>query len=287
MQEGSNNKMKPFIRKTAYNGPVQSVVLDWAGTAVDHGCTGPAAVFVHVFEQVNVAVSTADARRFMGLAKKDHIREMCGLPDVSAAWKKQHGRLPDETDVDDLYQRTAAMMTETISRYSDPIDGVTDTVAELRSMGIRIGSSTGYVREMMDVLVPSARNKGYDPDAVVCSSDVPAGRPFPWMCYTNAIQLGTYPMEAMVKIGDTIADIAEGRNAGMWTVGITRTGNELGMTGAEVSALDPADLRTRLHRIDNRFRQAGAHYVIETFADIMPVIQDINRKLQAGENPLR
>jgi len=178
-------------------------------------------------------------------------------------------------------------MVETISRHSDPIDGVTDTVAELRSMGIRIGSSTGYVREMMDVLVPAAKSKGYHPDAIVCSSDVPAGRPFPWMCYRNAIQLGTYPMEAMVKIGDTIADIEEGLNAGMWTVGITRTGNELGMTAAEVSGLDPADLDTRLHRIDARFRQAGAHYTLETLADIMPVIHEINQKLQAGENPLR
>jgi len=287
MQEGKKPTMKPFIRKTAYTGPLQSVVLDWAGTAVDHGCTGPAAVFVNVFAQVNVAVSTGDARRFMGLAKKEHIRQMCGLQDVAAAWKKQHGRLPDEGDVEDLYQRTAAMMVETISRHSDPIDGVTDTVAELRSMGIRIGSSTGYVREMMDVLVPAAKSKGYHPDAIVCSSDVPAGRPFPWMCYRNAIQLGTYPMEAMVKIGDTIADIEEGLNAGMWTVGITRTGNELGMTAAEVSGLDPADLDTRLHRIDARFRQAGAHYTLETLADIMPVIHEINQKLQAGENPLR
>lgn len=279
--------MKPFIRKSAYTGPVQSVVLDWAGTAVDHGCTGPAAVFVNVFAQVNVAVSTADARRFMGLAKKDHIREMCGLQEVATAWENQHGRLPDEADVDDLYQRTAVMMKETVSRHSDPIDGVIDTVNELRSMGIRIGSCTGYVREMMDVLVPAAKSKGYDLDAVVCSSDVPAGRPFPWMCYMNAIQLGTYPMEAMVKIGDTIADIEEGLNAGMWTVGITRTGNELGLTGAEVTALDPADLNSRLNRIDNRFKQAGAHYTLETLADIMPVIQDINQKLIAGGNPLR
>jgi phosphonoacetaldehyde hydrolase len=278
--------MNPFIRKTAYTGPVLSVVLDWAGTAVDHGCKGPAAVFVNVFAQMNVAVSTADARRFMGLAKKDHIRKMCNLPEVSAAWARQHGRLPDETDVDDLYRRTAAMMKETLSRHSDPIEGVIDTVERLRSMGIRIGSCTGYVREMMDVLVPAARRRGYEPDAVVCSSDVPAGRPFPWMCYINAIQLGTYPMEAMVKIGDTIADIEEGLNAGMWTVGITRTGNELGLTSPEVNALDPEDLNARLNRIDEQFKQAGAHYTLETLADILPVVNDINQKLKAGKNPL-
>ncbi|MCG8637680.1 MAG: phosphonoacetaldehyde hydrolase [Desulfobacterales bacterium] len=278
--------MDIFIRNKRYTGPVQSLVLDWAGTAVDHGCLGPAAVFVDVFEERDVAVTIEQARRFMGLAKKDHIRGMCSIPEIAAAWEGAHGRRPDERDINALYDRTATLMVETIASHSDPIDGVTDTISEIRKMGIKIGSSTGYVKEMMDVLVPVAREKGYHPDAIVCSSDVPAGRPYPWMCLANAAMLETYPMEAMVKIGDTVADIEEGLNAGMWTVGITETGNEMGLTREEVAALDPADLDNRLTAIKHRFEETGVHYVLKRTADILPVLDEINLRLRSGELPL-
>ena len=277
--------MDIFIRKTAYTGPVQSAIMDWAGTAVDHGCLGPVAVFADVFADAGVQVTIDDARQFMGVAKKDHIRGMCGLPSVAAAWKEMHGRFPDENDVEDLYRNTATRMVDTICNHSDPIEGVVETVETLREMGIKIGSSTGYVQEMMDVLVPIAREKGYLPDALVCSSDVPAGRPYPWMCYLNAMKLNTYPMEAMVKIGDTVVDIEEGLNAGMWTIGVTRTGNELGLTPEAVAALEPADLAARLAAIESRFRKAGVHYVVEQVADILPVISEINEKLYDGMLP--
>lgn len=274
-----------FLKNKKYTGPVQSVILDWAGTAVDYGCLGPAAVFVAVFADQGVDVSVKDARKFMGLAKKDHIRGMCQLPAVASGWKERYGSLPNEKDVDMLYERTAALMVDTIANHSDPIDGVVETIDELRAMEIKIGSSTGYVQEMMDVLVPIAKEKGYHPDAIVCSSDVPQGRPYPWMCYLNAIRLQTYPLEAMVKIGDTITDIEEGLNSGMWTIGITLTGNELGLTREETQALDPVDLQQRLDAIESRFRQTGAHYVLEKTADVLPVIQEINERLSAGELP--
>ena len=279
--------MDIFVRNKRYQGEIQAVVLDWAGTAVDFGCMGPAAVFCDVFKDFDIEVTIEEARQFMGLAKKDHIRNMCALPTVSSAWEKAHGRLPDESDIDRIYEKTATDMTQSSAHHAGVIGGVIDTMASLRDMDIRVGSSTGYVSEMMDVLVPLAKEQGYSPDAVVCSSDVPAGRPFPWMCYLNALQLETYPMEAMVKIGDTITDIEEGLNAGMWTIGITRTGNELGLSEAQVNGLPGDELQSRLDAIRTRFETCGAHYVVEQAADILPVIQEINSRLKDGEIPLR
>ena len=276
----------PFIRNTPYTDGVTAVVLDWAGTAVDHGCMGPAAVFADVFEAAGVPVSMADARRFMGLAKKEHIRSMCALPTVAEAWKSVHGRLPDASDVDRLYEDTFVRMVDSIGKHADPIPGIVEMARALRDRGIKIGSCTGYVTEMMAVLVPRAREQGYHPDAVFCSSDAPAGRPFPWMCYLNAVALQTYPMESMVKVGDTVTDIEEGLNAGMWTVGITRTGNEMGLTLADLNALDPGERSRRIQAIDDRFKAAGAHYTLETAADLLPVIDQINQRLARGEQPL-
>ncbi|MFH0996485.1 MAG: phosphonoacetaldehyde hydrolase [Pseudomonadota bacterium] len=278
--------MSSFIRRTAYTGPVQGVVLDWAGTAVDFGCMGPVEVFRESFHLFDIDISVSEVRQFMGLMKKDHIRHLCRLPAVSARWRDKFGQLPDEADVEALYAETEPMMVSSIARYSDPVPGLLETVDELRKSGIRIGSSTGYTRPMMEILIPAARRKGYSPDAIVCSTDTPAGRPYPWMCFQNAIQLQIYPMESMVKIGDTITDIEEGLNAGMWTIGLTKSGNSLGLSLDEIDRLDPEILKNRLSEIELSMREAGAHYVAEGIWACLPIIRDINRRLYRGKQPL-
>ena len=277
--------MSIFVRNQAYTGPVKAIVLDWAGTAVDYGSIGPAAVFVDVFAKFGMDVSVADVRQFMGVAKKDHIRSICGLPSVAAQWQEQNGQPPDENDVERIYAETEPMMVDTVIRHADLIPGLLETIESLRQQGVKIGSSTGYTAPMMEALVPAARALGYAPDAIVCASDVPSGRPYPWMCYLNAIRLQVYPLEAIVKIGDTISDIEAGLNAGMWTVGLTQSGNELGLSEKEVSGLTEQDLQTKTDPIADRYRCAGAHYVVAGVWEVLPVIEDINTRLAAGEKP--
>lgn len=277
--------MSLFIPSNPYTGPVQAVILDWAGTAVDYGCMGPAAVFIRVFENAGITVSQEEARQFMGLEKEEHIRRMLSLPNVSAQWKQKNGRMPDETDVSALYQLTEPMMVAAIKDHADPIDGLLHFVEGMRRHNIKIGSCTGYTTPMMNVLVPAAAVKGYSPDCVVCSSDVPAGRPFPWMCYQNAIKLQIYPFEAMIKIGDTISDIEEGRNAGMWTIGLTQSGNELGLTQDQVDAMAPEDLKQRLAKIEAGYQEAGANYVARGVWECMGIVDEINQRLTNGEHP--
>lgn len=278
--------MPPFVRKTVYKGPVKGVILDWAGTAVDYGCMGPAAVFVDVFANFGIQVTVAEARQFMGLMKHDHIRRMCALPRIGEQWRQQHGKTPDEADVEALYAETEPMMVETVRRHADPIPGLGDFVSALRNRGVKIGSCTGYTRPMMDVLVPEAARNGYAPDASVCSSDVPAGRPYPWMCFRNAILLETYPLEAFVKIGDTVADIEEGLNAGMWTIGRTQSGNGLGLDREAAEALEQGELAARLEPIEQRFKTAGAHFVAAGIWECLPIIEAIGALLADGVQPI-
>jgi phosphonoacetaldehyde hydrolase len=277
--------MTSLSQRLFYTGPVLGVVLDWAGTTVDYGCRGPAAVFVKTFKEFGVSVQTAEARRFMGLSKKDHIRAMCNLPSVKAQWLAMFNRIPTDTDIDTIYRRTEPMMVKAVSAHADMIPGILEAVDGLRARKIRIGSSTGYTRPMMDVLAPAAEKNGYSPDVVVCSSDVPAGRPYPFMCYANAIQLQIYPLEAMVKIGDTISDIEEGLNAGMWTIGITRTGNEMGLSHTDMNLMPDFERTNRLAAIADRFQAAGAHYIVESAGNILPVIDAISERLARGEHP--
>jgi phosphonoacetaldehyde hydrolase len=77
------------------------------------------------------------------------------------------------------------------------------------------------------------------------------------MCLRNAEKLGIYPMEACVKIGDTIPDVEEGLNAGMWTIGLAKSGNELGMNEREIAALPADRLQAGLERAYRRMAAAG------------------------------
>jgi phosphonoacetaldehyde hydrolase len=221
----------------------------------------------------------------MGSHKRDHVRLILAMEPVAHQWQQRYGHAASAEDVDMLFRDFIPLQTELIGRYTDVIPGVAETVALLRQQGIVFGATTGYTRGMMSTLLAQAAAGGFSPESNACADEVPAGRPAPWMAITAAMQLGVYPMRACVKVGDTLVDIAEGLNAGMWTVGITKTGNELGLSAAEVQALPAHELASRLNTASNRFLQAGAHFVIPDVAELPAVITEINERLARGERP--
>ena len=274
-----------FISHRTYRGPVRGVILDWAGTTMDYGCYAPAVVFVEVFRRHGVDITMEEARRPMGAHKKVHLGELSRIPSVARRWQEVHGRPCSGDDIEAMFREFVPLQIDCLADYADMIPGTLETIEKFRTRGVKIGSTTGYTSEMMAVLLAEDEKRGYVPDATVCVTDVPAGRPEPWMCLRNAEYLRIYPMEAMVKIGDTVPDIEEGLNAGMWTVGLVRTGNELGLHEAEIESLAPEDLEGRLARARNRMEQAGAHYVVDGIGNCDPIIDDINARLARGERP--
>jgi phosphonoacetaldehyde hydrolase len=267
------------------SGPIQAVILDWAGTTVDHGSIAPVMAFVETFRLHDVEISVEEARGPMGMHKCDHIRAITQMPLVAALWEAAHGRQPNETDVAAMYEEFIPLQLRVLANYADPIPGAVETIAELRQRGVKIGSTTGYNRQMMNVLVPEAIRRGYQPDSIVCVSDVPAGRPEPWMALRSAMELRAYPPALCVKVGDTVPDIQEGLNAGMWSVAVALTGNELGLTTGELAALSVDELETRRERAHLRLADAGAHYVIDGIWSLPQVLDDIEERLAGGEQP--
>jgi len=153
-------------------------------------------------------------------------------------------------------------------------------------MGLKIGSSTGYTRALMEVVSQAAQRQGYAPDCVICAEDAPRGRPAPYLLFEAAKRLDAYPMWTIVNVDDTPVGIQAGRNAGCWSVGVTRTGNCVGLSAAEIAALPDGEVRRLCDDAAQRLRSAGAHYTIESVAEILPVILDIDHRLQSGETPI-
>lgn len=274
-----------FRFQRTYRDDVRAVILDWAGTTLDYGCYAPADVFVEVYRRHGVEISMAEAREPTGAHKKVHIRVISQIPRVAAAWREVHGGPCTETDVEAMFQDFIPLQLACLSDYADLVPGCLEAVSLFKERGLKIGSTTGFTREMGALLFEEAKKKGYEPDSTVCATDVPAGRPEPWMCLRNAEILGVYPMEAIVKIGDTLPDVEEGLNAGMWTVGLAQTGNEIGLNEAEIAALDPDDLASRLSRARKRLALTGAHYAVDGIWDCEAIIDDINERLARGERP--
>lgn len=274
-----------FHYQRSYRGPVQAVILDWAGTTVDFGSLAPAMAFVQLFAEQGVAISVAEVRGPMGAEKREHIRQLCQLPDIANRWRESHGEPPDEADVDRLYQTFVPLQIATIRDYAQLIPGCRETVAALRERGIRIGANTGYSREMVEPLLRAAADQGYIPDSTVCATEVPRGRPYPYMSLRNAIDLGVETVQACVKVDDTVPGIEEGLNAGMWTVAVAISGNEIGLPLAGWDALPLAEQQRQRERAYGRLLSSGAHYVIDSIADLPRRLDAIETRLACGERP--
>jgi phosphonoacetaldehyde hydrolase len=277
--------MADFCFRRSYRGKLKAAILDWAGTAVDYGSLAPAGVFVEVFGREGVEITDRQAREPMGMYKLDHIRVITQMPAVRDRWIEQHGAAPGEEDVRRMFDAFIPLQMECLAKYAAPVPGCPETVAALRQRGMKIGSSTGYNSDMMEILTAESAKQGYEADAVVCATDVPAGRPAPWMCMENARRLNAYPVEAVVKVDDTIPGIEAGLNCGMWTIAVAKTGNEIGLSHADVTAMPADELARRLDAAYRRLGQAGAHYVIDGIDDILPCLDDIECRLAAGEKP--
>ncbi|GED54658.1 phosphonoacetaldehyde hydrolase [Brevibacillus borstelensis] len=262
---------------------IQAVIFDWAGTTVDYGCFAPLDVFLEVFKKKGIEVTHEEAREPMGMLKWDHINTMCQMERIAGLWKEMYGRYPEKKDVDMLYADFEPMLFSILRNYTTPIPGVLELVDRLRQAGIKIGSTTGYTAEMMAIVAPEAKKRGYAPDSLVTPTEMPAGRPYPWMCYQNAINLGVFPMKHVIKVGDTTSDIREAVNAGAWAVGVIKGSSELGMTEREVLECDPDLLADRMEAVAKRFKEAGADYVIDSIGELDTLIPKINLRLAQKE----
>ncbi|MCC6731885.1 MAG: phosphonoacetaldehyde hydrolase, partial [Candidatus Omnitrophica bacterium] len=238
-----------------------------------------------VYRRKGVDITIDQAREPMGAHKRVHIQQIARIPAVAERWHEVHGKPIGESDIDALFADFIPLQLDCLADYADLIPGTLEAVADFRSRGLKVGSTTGYTNEMMVLLQDEARKRGYVPDSTVCATDVPAGRPHPWMCLKNAFDLGIYPMESYVKVGDTLPDIAEGLNAGMWTIGLAKTGNEMGYQEKDVAALEPAVYDYKIKRAYERMAQAGAHYVVDSISEVPALLDEINQRLKQGERP--
>ena len=221
----------------------------------------------------------------MGVHKKDHLRAMLSRPELATRWAGVRGRPWSKVDVEDLYALVTPLQVTAVEQYTTLVPGVVDCVAALKSTGVAIAGTTGYFRTAADAMYRLAAEQGYTPDFAICADEVPAGRPAPWMVFRAMEALGVYPPAAVVKVGDTVLDIADGLNAGVWSVGVLDSSSDMGLSEAEFAALDCDERNRRREAVASRFQEAGAHAVVRTVAQIPALVKHFDALLAAGQNP--
>jgi len=276
-----------FVLKRIYKGKVQAVILDWSGTTADAYVIAPAVVFVEVFKKQGVEISMEEARGPMGLRKDLHIKALTDDAVIRERWKSVHGRYPGQADVDRMFADFVPAQLACLPKHSKLLPGVARVIKRLQAQGIKIGSSTGFTRPMVNILEKAAKKQGYVPDASVAGDEVVHGaRPRPFMVYRNLDLLDAWPIESVVKVDDTTSGVGEGLNAGCWAVGVARYSNYMNINTLEEEAtLSRQEIHQRLEKTREILRKAGAHYVIDSLADIERVIADVNARLARGERP--
>ncbi len=276
-----------YVYTRGYRGKVKALILDWSGTTADAYVLAPAVVFVDVFKKHGVEISMAEARGPMGLRKDLHIKSLTEVPEIAERWKGVHGNHPGQAEVDAMFTDFVPMQLECLREYTALLPGVAETTQKLQAEGIKIGSSTGFLRAMVDILEEDAKKQGYVPDASVAGDEVEHGaRPKPFMVYKNLDMLDVHPIQSVVKVDDTISGVGEALEAGCWGVGIARYSNYMDIDSfAHEKSLSEAEMQRRLAFTRETLRKAGSHYVIDTFDELPAVIEDVNARLARGERP--
>lgn len=257
---------------------IEGVIFDWAGTTVDYGCFAPVNAFIEIFKEYGIEPTLEETRKPMGMLKWDHIKTMLSMPRIHEEWKKVHHRDWTDADVDKMHDQFTEKLLGILHNFADVKPYVLETVEELRKRGIKIGSTTGYTDEMMQIVVAKAKENGYAPDVWISPNSVGnMGRPYPYMIFENMKQLKLQNVHQIVKVGDTISDIKEGVHAGVITVGVLEGSSEMGLSEEEFEALSAQEKQMLKEKLTASYKEAGADYVIHHAGELCALIDNIEQ----------
>lgn len=162
----------------------------------------------------------------------------------------------DEKLAVEIFKRFMVLLEEGYN--TEPVteqENATRLFHALRQKGILVVMNTGYDRNTAEKLIKKIGwQEGIDYDGLVTASDVKANRPNPDMILLAMQQHGITDAQQVLKVGDSIIDIEEDRNAGCrFSIGIT--------TGAHTFG---------------QLQTANPDYILNNLEELLPVIDAAN-----------
>lgn len=214
-----NTNHKPQTTNQYSMRKVQLAIFDIAGTTVkDKGNVSIA--FRDAFKAYDRSVSIKEVNHVMGFRKKDAIRLLLEKQPVTTTG-----------DTEELIRAIHDAFTRNIMASYESDDALqpmpfAEAIFEaLQQRGIKVALNTGFTRVVTHAILERLQwTRLQTIDMVVCSDEVPQGRPHPFMVKAIMQHLQIADSSAIVKVGDTPVDIQEGRAAGCGLVVSVTTG---------------------------------------------------------------
>lgn len=281
---------KPTLNPYKAGNKVQGVILDFSGTTLDAHVIAPAYAFVKAFEVENVQITMEEARQPMGLRKDFHINKLLELPSVIEKWVAVKGQKPTKVDGARIFKHFLPIQNECLKDFSELLPGTVESVNALKNqLKCKIGLTTGFTRESVDILLKEAKKQGFQPDCSVAGDDIGnemGFRPAPFMVWKNMEHFQIYDKRVIVKVDDTIGGVGEGLNAGVWTVGLYRYSNYTNINSIkEWKSMTEQDFEKKVKISKDILMKSGAHYIADSIKQLPEIVEDINKRISAGESP--
>lgn len=269
---------------------VQGVILDFSGTTLDAHVIAPAYAFVKAFEVEGVKITMEEARKPMGLRKDMHIQKLLELPTVIEKWVQKKGVKPKKEDGVRIFKNFLPIQNNCLKDFSEMLPGTVETVNQMRNnFKCKIGLTTGFTRESVDILLKESKPQGFVLDSAVAGDDIGnemGFRPAPFMVWKNMENFQIFDRRVIVKVDDTVGGVGEGLNAGVWTVGLYRYSNYTNINSIkEWKSMSKEDFSKRVEISKNILLESGAHYIADNIKDMPQILEDINKRIAEGESP--
>ena len=223
---------------------VKLVVFDLAGTTVDDSLNGLPLVTVAMKDAFGKHGHTVDAEivnTYRGMEKKDALR--CILKKLEV----QHMELSEEDFVEVIFKDFKDSLNQHLMSIKSEIRGTSAVFQQLKSSGVKIAVGSGFPHSVVEAIVARMAWTGLV-DYISSAEREGHGRPHPSMVLSAMRVCGVSDPRSVLKVGDTKADIEEGKNANCWTVAV--------LTGTQS---------------ENTLRSCCPDFVVDSVADL-PVL---------------
>ena len=196
----------------ADEGNLKLVMFDLAGTTVDDSIEGVPLVTVAMrdaFENHGYKIDPETVNKYRGLEKKDAIRSILN----------NELSLSATIDVEVVFKDFKNVLQKHLSSIKNEITGTSDVFVKLKTSRVKIAVGSGFPHSVVESIVSTLQWENLV-DYLCSAEKAGHGRPHPAMIHTAMKFFDITDPRTVVKVGDTKADVEEGKNAGCWTVAV-------------------------------------------------------------------
>ena len=99
-----------------------------------------------------------EVRKPMGMLKWDHVHTMLQMDRISSEGRESTD-VPGKSRCGRAYGVSETSILDILKDFVEPKPFVLEAVNQLRERGIKIGSTTGYTRQMMEIVTEEAKKR--------------------------------------------------------------------------------------------------------------------------------